>query len=105
MNDHRIPAAYFARRFSSLIPRPSSLNNTFRQKVGGDFAAPKVLVGENLFVELQRGRQAFQPGFAERASHSRDGFVARGSVYKNLGQQRVVEGRDFVAIIKMAVHA
>jgi hypothetical protein len=49
------------------------------QEVGGDFAATKVRVIQNLQVEGLRGGHAFEPRFLQSALHTGNRFVARGA--------------------------
>ena len=62
-------------------------------------------VGEDALVERQRGLDAFDDEHFEGAAHARDGFGAVAAADDELGDQRIVVGRDDGIGVGGGIHA
>ncbi len=62
--------------------------------MGIELPGDEIGIGENTFVQRNRGLDAFDHEAVERAIHPRDGFGAVAAVSDEFGDQRIVIGRD-----------
>ena len=61
---------------------------------GVEFAGAEIFIREDLLVERDGGVDALHDELAQGALHLRDGFGAINAVHDQLGNERVVIGRD-----------
>ena len=75
------------------------------EEVGVEFAGREVGVGEDALVQRERGLDALDDEHLQGPAHAGDGFGAVASANDELGDQRIVVGRDDGIGMSGGVHA
>src|SRR5262245_43955232 len=90
---------------TAAFPRPARLlhlavlGELFFQVVDAGAAAHEGGVEHELLVQRQVGLDAFDDHLRERDAHARDRLLARVAVGDHLGDQRIVVGRNEIAVV------
>ncbi len=75
------------------------------QKVGVEVAGCEIGIGKDALVQRQRGLDSLDDEHFQSAAHARDGLGAVATAHDELGDQRIVVGRDHGVGMGRGIHA
>ncbi len=70
-----------------------------------EVAGLKVVIGHDFLMKRNRRMNALNDKFIQRALHAFDRFGAVFSVRNELGDQRIIKGRNFITGVRMRIDA